>query len=114
MPAGRSSRSPAASATDRPRSGRLNSIDPAAVTSAAANAEANGVRIRCGLPHDASNQYQTVGLLLYQQGWSFGQLGVASATAYSMFMIILLVATANGLLATGRLTRPGRGRGNAR
>lgn len=35
-------------------------IDPAAVTSASTNAQANGVRIACGLPHDASGQYQSV------------------------------------------------------
>jgi ribosomal protein L11 methyltransferase len=35
-------------------------IDPAAVASAEANAKANRVEIRCGLPQDASGQYQTV------------------------------------------------------
>jgi ribosomal protein L11 methyltransferase len=35
-------------------------IDPAAVTSSEANAQANGVSMRCGLPEDASGQYQTV------------------------------------------------------
>ena len=35
-------------------------IDPAAVTSARDNAQANGVRIACGLPDQASGQYQTV------------------------------------------------------
>jgi cellobiose transport system permease protein len=67
-----------------------------------------------GIAGGASNQYQTIGLLLYQQGWSFGQLGLASATAYSMFVIILVVAILNGSLATGRLTRFVPGRRNAR
>ncbi|MCZ4316863.1 50S ribosomal protein L11 methyltransferase [Comamonadaceae bacterium G21597-S1] len=35
-------------------------IDPAAVTAARDNAQANGVRIACGLPDQASGQYQTV------------------------------------------------------
>jgi len=35
-------------------------IDPAAVTSAQGNAQANGVRIACGLPEEARGQYQTV------------------------------------------------------
>ena len=35
-------------------------IDPAAVTSARDNAQANGVHIACGLPEEASGQYQTV------------------------------------------------------
>lgn len=35
-------------------------IDPAAVSSASANAQANGVQIACGLPHEASGQYQSV------------------------------------------------------
>lgn len=35
-------------------------IDPAAVESSRANAEANGVDITCGLPEQASGQYQTV------------------------------------------------------
>ncbi len=35
-------------------------IDPAAVTSARDNAQANGVQISCGLPDQASGQYRTV------------------------------------------------------
>ncbi len=35
-------------------------IDPAAVTSARDNAQANGVHIACGLPDEASGQYRTV------------------------------------------------------
>lgn len=35
-------------------------IDPAAVASAVANAAANGVRMSCGQPEDASGRYQTV------------------------------------------------------
>lgn len=35
-------------------------IDPAAVAAARANAQANGVRISCGLPEQVSGQYQSV------------------------------------------------------
>ena len=36
-----------------------------------------------------SNQYQTLGLLMYQQGWTNDRLGLASATAWTMFVIIM-------------------------
>ena len=35
------------------------------------------------------NQYQTLGLLMYQQGWTNDRLGLASATAWTMFLIIV-------------------------
>ncbi|MCZ2857249.1 carbohydrate ABC transporter permease [Blastococcus sp. VKM Ac-2987] len=49
----------------------------------------------------SSGQYQTLGLLMYQQGWSNFHIGQAATTAWAMFMIILLVV---GLAAViGRL-----------
>jgi cellobiose transport system permease protein len=54
-----------------------------------------------------SNQYQTLGLLMYQQGWTNDRLGLASATAWTMFVIIMLAVLVNLLLArrrTGTLT----------
>ena len=43
-----------------------------------------------GLPDGGtSNQYQTLGLLMYQQGWANDRLGLASATAWTMFLIIV-------------------------
>jgi cellobiose transport system permease protein len=63
-----------------------------------------------GIQGGASNQYQTLALLLYQQGWSNGALGRASATAWSMFLIIILLTAVNGLLVSGKLRRNiGRG-----
>jgi cellobiose transport system permease protein len=49
----------------------------------------------------ASGQYQTLGLLMYQQGWSNFHIGQAATTAWAMFMIILVVVGLNALV--GRL-----------
>ncbi len=53
-----------------------------------------------------SNQYQTLGLLMYQQGWTNDRLGLASATAWTMFLIITVAVAVNLLLARRR-TRTG-------
>jgi cellobiose transport system permease protein len=47
----------------------------------------------------ADHQYQTLGLLLYEQGWFNFQLGRAAATAWTMFLIIIVVVGVNALLA---------------
>lgn len=59
----------------------------------------------------ADRQYQTLGLLLYDQGWFNGQLGRASATAWTMFLIIVVAVLVNARLAIGRRhhTHPGPG-----
>ncbi|MGY1736151.1 carbohydrate ABC transporter permease [Geodermatophilus sp. SYSU D00684] len=49
-----------------------------------------------------SNQYQTLGLLMYDQGWTNFRLGQAAATAWTMFLIILVVVGLSGLLARRR------------
>jgi cellobiose transport system permease protein len=49
-----------------------------------------------------SNQYQTLGLLMYQQGWSYDRLGLASATAWTMFVIIVLAVLVNVYLSRRR------------
>ncbi len=49
-----------------------------------------------------SNQYQTLGLLMYQQGWANDRLGLASATAWTMFLIITMAVGVNLLLARRR------------
>jgi cellobiose transport system permease protein len=54
-----------------------------------------------------SNQYQTLGLLMYQQGWTNDRLGLASATAWTMFVIIMVAVLVNLLITrrrTGSLT----------
>ncbi|ARP70369.1 sugar ABC transporter permease [Streptomyces pluripotens] len=52
----------------------------------------------------SEHQYQTLGLYLYDQGWIIGNLGKASAIAWSMFLILLVIAAVN-LLLTRRLGR---------
>jgi cellobiose transport system permease protein len=49
----------------------------------------------------SSGQYQTLGLLMYQQGWSNFHIGQAATTAWAMFMIILVVVGLNAVI--GRL-----------
>ena len=61
-----------------------------------------------GLPDGGTRgQYQTLGLLMYQQGWTNDRLGLASATAWTMFVIILLAVGLNLFLARRR-ERSGR------
>jgi cellobiose transport system permease protein len=48
----------------------------------------------------ADHQYQTLGLLLYEQGWFNFQLGRAAATAWTMFLIIIVAVGINALLAS--------------
>jgi cellobiose transport system permease protein len=48
----------------------------------------------------ADHQYQTLGLLLYEQGWFNFQLGRAAATAWTMFLIIIVAVGVNALLAS--------------
>ncbi|MFI6941844.1 carbohydrate ABC transporter permease [Streptomyces sp. NPDC050418] len=45
------------------------------------------------------HQFQTLGLYLYEQGWVNLHLGRASAIAWAMFLILLLIALVNWLLA---------------
>lgn len=56
-----------------------------------------------GIPDGGTSyQYQTLGLLMYQQGWTNDRLGLASATAWTMFLIILLAVGVNLLLTRRR------------
>jgi cellobiose transport system permease protein len=43
------------------------------------------------------HQFQTLGLYMYEQGWVNLHLGRASAIAWTMFLILLLIAAANWL-----------------
>jgi cellobiose transport system permease protein len=51
------------------------------------------------------NQYQTLGLLMYQQGWANDRLGLASATAWTMFLIIVVAVAVNMFVARRRERR---------
>jgi cellobiose transport system permease protein len=60
----------------------------------------------------ADHQYQTLGLLLYDQGWYDFRLGRAAATAWTMFLIILVAVAVNAFLASrGWTYRPGGRKG---
>jgi cellobiose transport system permease protein len=48
----------------------------------------------------ADHQYQTLGVLLYDQGWFNFQLGRAAATAWTMFLIIVVAVAVNAFLAS--------------
>ncbi len=61
----------------------------------------------------ADHQYQTLGVLLYDQGWFNFQLGRAAATAWTMFLIIMVIVAINAFLASkgwGKLTPRARRR----
>ncbi|MEU5581472.1 MULTISPECIES: carbohydrate ABC transporter permease [Streptomyces] len=47
----------------------------------------------------ADHQFQTLGLYLYDQGWINGHLGRASAVAWLMLVLLLLIAAVNLLIA---------------
>ncbi|EST38013.1 hypothetical protein N566_09825, partial [Streptomycetaceae bacterium MP113-05] len=46
-----------------------------------------------------AHQYQTLGLYLYEQGWVTFHLGRASAIAWAMFMILVVIGLLNWLFA---------------
>lgn len=46
----------------------------------------------------SDRQYQTLGLMLYDTGWFNGKLGQASAVAWLMFLLILVLVVFNALL----------------
>ncbi len=50
----------------------------------------------------SDRQYQTLGLLMYNQGWTNFHLGQAAATAWAMFFIILVVVAVNVLIVRAR------------
>lgn len=50
---------------------------------------------RGGIDH----QYQTLGLMLYEQGWVNFQLGRGAAIAWTMFLILLIIAGINALFS---------------
>ncbi|OPF74568.1 ABC transporter permease [Streptomyces antioxidans] len=51
-----------------------------------------------GATGGGDHQFQTLGLYLYEQGWVNLHLGRASAIAWAMFLILLLIAAVNWLL----------------
>lgn len=62
-----------------------------------------------GISGGADNQYQTLGLLLYQEGWKNYQMGRASAIAWAMFLILILIFVLQRVvvrLTSGRPAKP--------
>lgn len=62
-----------------------------------------------GVQGGVSRQYQTLTLYMYQQGWTFFNLGYASAIAFTILMLIILALGAGFLLrlaAQRRRIRP--------
>ncbi|MCZ7460127.1 carbohydrate ABC transporter permease [Streptomyces sp. WMMC940] len=51
-----------------------------------------------GATGGSDHQFQTLGLYLYEQGWVNLHLGRASAIAWTMFLILLLIGAVNWLL----------------
>lgn len=44
-----------------------------------------------GITGGADNQYQTLGLLLYEEGWKNYQMGRAATVAWAMFLLLIVV-----------------------
>ncbi|AQU71143.1 ABC transporter permease [Streptomyces niveus] len=57
-----------------------------------------------GATGGSDHQFQTLGLYLYEQGWVNLHLGRASAIAWAMFLILLIIGAVNRLI-TRRLRR---------
>ncbi|MFJ6949430.1 carbohydrate ABC transporter permease [Streptomyces wuyuanensis] len=51
-----------------------------------------------GITGGADNQYQTLGLLLYEEGWKNYQMGRAATVAWAMFLLLILVFALQRLL----------------
>ncbi|HXR41490.1 MAG TPA: sugar ABC transporter permease [Acidothermaceae bacterium] len=54
------------------------------------------------------NQFQTLGLLMYQQGWANRNLGLASTTAWTIFLLIVVLVLINVFIMR-RITRESKG-----
>ncbi|MFJ9427087.1 carbohydrate ABC transporter permease [Streptomyces sp. NPDC101249] len=52
-----------------------------------------------GVTGGADNQYQTLGLLLYEEGWKNYQMGRSAAVAWAMFLLLVLAFAAQRVLA---------------
>ena len=55
-----------------------------------------------GVDGGALNQYQTLGLFMYQQGWGYGALGRAATVAWVTFVLIIGLVLLNTGLARWR------------
>ncbi|BFV59235.1 sugar ABC transporter permease [Kitasatospora sp. CMC57] len=60
-----------------------------------------------GVSGGSAHQYQTLSLYLYELGWPSRQLGRASAVAWTMLLILLLIGAINLLIARRNRTKLG-------
>ncbi|WP_256103219.1 carbohydrate ABC transporter permease [Streptomyces sp. ODS05-4] len=61
-----------------------------------------------GVSGGSGNQYQTLSLLMYEKGWVTGALGQASAIAWVMLLLLLLIGAVRLLAARRARTRDER------
>ncbi|MFJ4922936.1 carbohydrate ABC transporter permease [Streptomyces sp. NPDC088725] len=52
-----------------------------------------------GITGGADNQYQTLGLLLYEEGWKNYQMGRAATIAWAMFLILIVIFVLQRVIA---------------
>ncbi|WP_189862683.1 carbohydrate ABC transporter permease [Streptomyces poonensis] len=52
-----------------------------------------------GASGGSTHQFQTLGLYLYEQGWVNQHLGRASAIAWTMFLILIVIGIANSVIS---------------
>ncbi|WP_226370367.1 carbohydrate ABC transporter permease [Pseudonocardia oceani] len=52
----------------------------------------------------ALGQYQTLGLFMYQQGWTYGSLGRAATVAWVTFLVIIVLVLVNTAITKRRRT----------
>ncbi|MGW0607251.1 carbohydrate ABC transporter permease [Streptomyces sp. NPDC002640] len=51
-----------------------------------------------GISGGVDNQYQTLGLLLYEEGWKNYQMGRSATVAWAMFLLLIIVFAAQALI----------------
>jgi cellobiose transport system permease protein len=66
-----------------------------------------------GITGGADNQYQTLGLLLYEEGWKNYQMGRAATVAWVMFLLLVLVFVVQRAVRRAASRRPGPTRSTA-
>lgn len=59
-----------------------------------------------GVTGGADNQYQTLGLLLYEEGWKNYRMGRAATVAWAMFLLLILVFAVQRLIRRLRPRTP--------
>lgn len=62
-----------------------------------------------GISGGSGNQFQTLSLLMYEKGWITGALGQASAVAWVMLLLLLLIGAVRTLVARTHRKKPGAG-----